>query len=146
MDMKRLACLFILSLFILSCEKEGPTVEDPFGLNRKKWMAQEIDSYAFDLTIVCFCPQEFLGPNRIKVISGEIAEVNGAPYGESNFAYPTIDELFRFIESQMALSPQIAEVRYNYRYGYPSHIYFDMSDRIADEEMDYTITNFTRLP
>lgn len=119
---------------------------NPFLLNKEKWISQEIESYTFDLTISCYCPNEFLGPNRIHVQYGEIIEVNGEPYSESNFSYPTIIELFGFIQQQMALKPEVVEVRYNQRYGYPGRIYFDQSELISDDEMEYTLTRFIPLP
>lgn len=143
--MKHCLFLFTIGLLFLSCGKENTAGEDPFVLNKEKWISQEIDSYTFDLTISCFCPVEFLGPNRINVQNREISEVNGVPYLESNFAYPTLDELFGFIEQQMALNPQVAQIQYNLRYGYPTRIYIDQSDLIADEEIDYTITRFVPL-
>ena len=85
-------------------------------------------------------------PNRIKVLNGEMTEVNGLAYQESNFAYPTIDELFQFIEGQTALNPQVVQITYHSIYGYPTRIYIDQSDLIADEEMDYSVTHFVPLP
>ena len=144
--MRKFALFFLLGFFFLKCEKENAMAENPYDQNLKKWMDQEIDSYVFDLTVVCFCPSEFVGPNRIKVLNDEITEVNGLAYQESNFAYPTIDELFQFIEGQTALNPQVVQITYHSIYGYPTRIYIDQSDLIADEEMDYSVTHFVPLP
>lgn len=143
--MKPYVFLLLTVFLFYGCSKENTANDDPFIVNKEKWISQEIHSYTFDLTITCFCPVEFLGPNRISVQNAEIVQVNGVLYDESNFAYPTIDELFGFIEQQMALNPQVAEVQYNLRYGYPTRIYFDQSELIADEEIDYTISRFVPI-
>jgi hypothetical protein len=36
----------------------------------------------------------------------------------------------------------VEEIQYDDEYGFPSYIYFDISERIADEEIGYTLTDF----
>ena len=60
-------------------------------------------------------------------------------------SFYSINSLFNFIESKLNENPEFYEINYNKEYGYPESIYFDMSKRIADEEIGYYISDFKIL-
>ena len=57
-------------------------------------------------------------------------------------SYRTIDEFFDYIQTQRALNPVVETIEYDKEYSFPSYIYFDISEMIADEEIGYTLTDF----
>ena len=54
----------------------------------------------------------------------------------------TFDEFFDYIEDRQNQNPVIENLEFDSIYGFPSYIYFDISEMIADDEIGYTITNF----
>ena len=111
----------------------------------KKWNSQNISSYSYNLRISCFCPTIRIGPNLIKVVDNKIVSVNGQPYNPNETGtFPTINELFSIIETKLTQRPYRQTIEYHPTLGYPINVYFDMDDRIADEEIGYTIENLVK--
>ena len=93
---------------------------------------------------MCFCPLEYVGPHQIVVQNGKITTVNGAPYNaaERYGVMYTIPELLQVIKANIDRKPVKSILNFNQTYGYPTTIFFDFSEMIADEEIGYEITNF----
>jgi hypothetical protein len=129
------ALLFSLCI-TLSCEKENKSTSS-LGAEAEKWA-----SY-FTLQITCFCIVDYTQPKRIQVRDNKVISVAGVPFEELNdSSFRTIDGFFLYIEEQRKLNPVVEEIQYDDEYGFPSYIYFDISERIADEEIGYTLTDF----
>lgn len=138
--MKKLLFLFCFSL--LGCETVQPLDEATTNLNL--WNEKKIVNYSFMFKRVCFCPLEYVGPHQIVVQNGKITSVNGAPYnpaGRYGVMY-TIPELLQVIKSNIDRKPVKSILNFNPTYGYPTTVFFDFSEMIADEEIGYEITNF----
>jgi hypothetical protein len=140
----KLFFLFFVSLLIFSCEQEtDPTAEDLWGAEGEKWNAKAITNYDYTLQISCFCIREYTLPKRIEVRDNQVVSVEGQPFESLNDpSYRTIDEFFDYIQMQRALNPVVETIEYDKEYGFPSYIYFDISEMIADEEIGYTLTDF----
>jgi hypothetical protein len=77
------------------------------------------------------------------VKSNEILSVNGVDYADLEYeTHKTIDEFFDYIKERQNQNPVIENLDFDSIYGFPSYIYFDISEMIADDEIGYTITNF----
>jgi hypothetical protein len=75
------------------------------------------------------------------VKSNEILSINGVDYADLEYEIQmTFDEFFDYIEDRQ--NPIIENLEFDSIYGFPSYIYFDISEMIADDEIGYTITNF----
>ena len=85
-----------------------------------------------------------MGPNQIVVKNGKIFTVNGAPYNkeERYGVMYTIPELLQVIKANIDRKPVKQTLNFNPTYGYPTSVFFDFSEMIADEEIGYEITNF----
>ncbi len=135
--------LFI-PLLILGCTKTTgmDEVDDYF----KKWSKLEISDYEFTLRVNCFCTLETVGPHKIVVKKNSINTVNGVPYDPNiHFSVKTIEQLFTYIQKTLAEKPVQKTLAFDAQYFFPTNIYFDMSEMIADEEMGYIVTNFKPL-
>ena len=143
----RLTLFLIFSfsmLQIVSCSKDTeitPTTE--LGFEAEKWKSLGILDYDYTLQITCFCLVEYTQPKRIVVRNNAVVSVEGVPYEEINdTSFRTIDGFFEYIEEQRKLNPKVEEIEYDSKYGFPTYIFFDISEMIADEEVGYTLTDF----
>jgi hypothetical protein len=138
--MKKLLFLFCLSLW--GCETVQPL--DDASTNLNLWNEKKIENYSFSFKRVCFCPLEYVGPHQIVVKNGKISTVNGAPYNKAERygVMYTIPELLQVIKANIDRKPVKQTLNFNPTYGYPTSVFFDFSEMIADEEIGYEITNF----
>jgi hypothetical protein len=138
------APLFISFIF-LNCTKNTEIIpEDEVQLQEQKWKEQGITDYEFTSQISCFCQRDFTLPKAIVVKNNQIQSVNGITYADLEYeTYMTFDEFFDYIEDRQNQNPVIENLEFDSIYGFPSYIYFDISEMIADDEIGYTITNFT---
>tara|TARA_A100001015_G_scaffold234466_1_gene265996 strand:- start:747 stop:1181 length:435 start_codon:yes stop_codon:yes gene_type:complete len=124
-----------------SCEKDDESSN--LGAEAEKWTSYGFSNYDFTLQISCFCIVDYTQPKRIQVRDNKVISFAGVPFEELNdSSFRTIDGFFLYIEEQRKLNPVVEEIQYDDEYGFPSYIYFDISERIADEEIGYTLTDF----
>ena len=137
------APLFLLFIF-LNCTKNTEVIsEDEVQLQEQKWKKQGIIDYEFTSQISCFCQTDYTLPKTIVVKSNEILSVNGVDCADLEYeTHKTIDEFFDYIEERQNQNPVIENLDFDSIYGFPSYIYFDISEMIADDEIGYIITNF----
>ena len=140
MKLKYLIGLFALSFVIVSCGKEAK-VETPE--EKEVWSDYDFNDYDYTFQIDCFCTEEYREPKRIEVRDNKVFTVAGTPIGEveNSTVFRTIDGLFEFIEEQRKLNPAVEEIEYDPTYGFPTSIFFDISELIADEEIRYSISD-----
>jgi hypothetical protein len=132
---------FIFFLILLSCTKKSELGQN--NTQFQKWKNQKIADYEFTLTVNCFCTIETRGPHAIVVKGNKIQSVNGETYDPiKHYAVKTIDELFEVISINLERKPFSKTLEYDSRYHFPSNIYFDISQMIADEEIGYTVSQF----
>ena len=142
--MKSMMNLTLLFLFwCTACSKVELINES--NKQETKWIAQNIKNYSYTLRINCYCAPERNGPNLIKVIDNKITLVNGQPYNPNlTGTLPTVTELFNIIQTKLAQRPFQQSLAYHPTLGYPTSVYFDMDERIADEEVGYIIENLVK--
>jgi hypothetical protein len=111
---------------------------------RQRWNGQNLQSYSFTLQRSCFCVN--VQPLRVTVIGDAVVSVVDPATNKpvDLRSGETIDGLFRFIENAIATKAAVLEVRYDAVAGFPTHINFDGSFRVADDELTYTASNVTR--
>tara|TARA_B100000768_G_scaffold154926_1_gene151785 strand:+ start:653 stop:1099 length:447 start_codon:yes stop_codon:yes gene_type:complete len=139
------APIFLLFIILNCTKKTGVIPEDELNLQEqeKKWKKQGIIDYEFTSQISCFCQSDYTLPKAISVKNDEIQSINGVAYANLEYEnHMTIDELFDYIEDHQNKNPVIENLEFDSVYGFPSYIYFDISEVIADDEISYTITNF----
>jgi len=134
--------LLLVSLLFLTCKKSDLESLTPFEQNKRKWEALEVESYTFSFQISCFCPSEFTLPKQVKVVNNTITHVNGVAYDkDTNWDIRTIDQLFDIIADAEKKDAHVLEVKYDPNKGYPTSIFIDYDEMIADEEVGYTLAN-----
>ena len=85
-----------------------------------------------------------MGPHQVVVQNGKVVSVNGAPYNaaERYGTIPTIPELLQIIKTNVDKNPYQKTLNFNSTYGYPTNVFFDFSQQMADDEIGYEVTNF----
>lgn len=140
--------LLLCGLVLLGCEKDSIVISELERLDgfRALWYDQNIFDYEITQQISCFCPREYTVPKLMRIENNRLVAVNGGPFIE---AYPTdfltIDEAFDFIEDRLLENPDEARIFYDGTFGFPYSIYFDMDFTIADEEINYSFSDFYYL-
>jgi hypothetical protein len=134
--------LVLFCLILVGCKTVEPLDDATANLNL--WNEKKIVNYSFSFKRVCFCPLEYVGPHQVVVQNGKITTVNGAPYNKAERygEIYTIPELLQVIKANLDRKPYQKTLNFNPTYGYPTSVFFDFNQQMADEEIGYEITNF----
>ena len=144
-----LASILLTSMIAAACAGPVPRELTDYEI---LWQDQGLADYDFTLERQCFCPEDWRGPVNIQVRDGVAASVtyvsSGEAVTEGKFDNAdTIDKLFVILENaytgkgDFGQKADTINVTYNAQRGYPTTIYIDVSQAIADEEQGYTVTN-----
>jgi hypothetical protein len=122
------------------------TPRQEFTTALQKWQAAGIHDYSFTLNQSCFCFG--VQPVRITVKNDTVQSArnveDGAPVAAQVFAkLPSMDGVFQKIAEGYTKPADHIKLTLNQNYGFPEHVYIDYVAMIADEELIYTITEFT---
>ncbi|MDB5012260.1 MAG: hypothetical protein JWQ25_462 [Daejeonella sp.] len=116
-----------------------------FNANYKKWQNASIKNYKITEKLNCFCVNT--SPHEITVVNNAITKIQdeqGRSVPFNNTSLKTIEELFTYTETSLKGNFAGALVKYNTQYGYPESVYFDFNAGMADEEMGYIISKFSK--
>ena len=140
-------CFFIFFILFITCsEAESPEIITPYEANKEKWENASILDYSFIFKVSCYCTEEYISPKTVLVRDGEIIKVNDIAYSEEmHWGILSINDLFNEIEKASNQNVALLETTYDSYYGFPTYIYIDRDERISDEEMGYSVTNFKLL-
>ncbi|MDA0750394.1 MAG: DUF6174 domain-containing protein [Verrucomicrobia bacterium] len=115
-----------------------------FDRNRQLWREQSLGSYQYVFNWSCFCLPEYTAPVIINVERGEWSEISlvrdGKPVKEDDWKrYKTIEELFDIIDQALLQDAKEIRVEYDPDFGYPSSVFIDYDEMIADEERGFSV-------
>lgn len=143
----RLVFALLLSLAVGGCSAGSGSV--PLGLAEAKmlWGTGAINDYTMTMQQTCFCPPGLLQPLEVEVVDGQLKAVTGVDQPLENAELLdtrrlTVEGLFQFIENARSRNPARLKVEYNGQYGFPVRIDYDGDPMIADDELQYRITDF----
>lgn len=136
---------FFLVFLISSCKNES--INFPEMLTHSQWQVLNIENYEFEQRVICFCAPPAGRFHKITVEFGAIVEITDLEDGRSlpseNFDFfKTISQLLEFVESINPDSVAVFNIEYDSNFGFPSSIYVDFHQGIADEEIGYETRNF----
>ena len=123
----------------------------PLSNAMTKWEAQAAENYAYELQVSCFCFPDITRPVNIVVTDGVVQSVtyvdDGTAADVQLFAgYSTVDKLFERLENAQAQNPASFDVTFDAQYGVPQSVSIDIDEMMADEEIYFTVSNFSVLP
>ena len=139
-----IALVLVAFYSLTSCVKNTLIqTEEELSVEAQKWKSFGFSDYDYTLEIICFCQIEYTKPKRISVRNNKVVSIsNNTEDVFTDTSFMTIDGFFEFIEDQRKQNPVVEKIEYDPEYGFPTYIYFDISEMIADEEIGYILTNF----
>lgn len=115
--------------------------------NQAKWQQYASGDYAYTFSLGCFCA--YRGPALVVYAGGELSSIvgiDGTPvpvYAASQFSQSAkIENLFQELARAYEDGAEVINVIYHPQYGYPESLYIDWSSQLADDETQYSITDF----
>lgn len=140
----------VLAAFILAssgCSDLLGTGEDRVESNFDTWRAERPALYQFTYQRVCFCPGTepvVISVDGDSVINVSVKDGDGPPAGALS-DYPTIESLFEQLREWRDRDPYREEMEFHDRLGYPTDVFFDFEERVADEEQGFRVRDLRPL-
>jgi hypothetical protein len=141
---------FLLWALAACSDGTGPTdATTALALNRAKWFGAGISDYQYTIERGCECVPESVGPVVIEVRANAVQDrryLSGIPV-DPQFAelFTAVPGLFDLIEQAIRQPAAGLAVRYNPNFGYPESIQIDWVAGVVDDEVSYSITDFSIL-
>jgi hypothetical protein len=135
----------LLSLLLSGCsliDGDDADLDDA----RDRWEAAGVDDYTMSQTRPCFCPQEFTGPFEVRVSNGAITSVRFEGAAVPADRALTVEQVFDVIEEAYRERAEEVQVTYHPTLGYPTDLFIDYVEEVADDERGVQITDFEALP
>ena len=149
--MRRLVSGALVALVLLTSCRDVTGVVRQLHDAQQLWAAAEPDAYEVTVSRGCFCGPAVQRSVVIRVRGGQVESRRYLDTGDEvpadiAEAYPTVDALFAIIDDAEARGAAVVDAQYDDAYGYPVSVYLDYSERIADEEQSYSMTNLHSIP
>ena len=128
----------------------NPNLE-AYTTNLKKWQTFNIDSYDFVFQRICFCTEDVTNPVEVSVQKKQkqsirkIENYQDVDVDKRDF-FLSVDEIFAVVKSAIDENSEIIRVSYDPVYGFPTDVYIDYDQRIADEELSIVASNLKLAP
>ncbi len=148
-DALTLTGVALAALFFSGCGGGGSS-PTRLAQAQARWQTASISHYAFTLERSCFCPPDSNGPVRIEVRGGTVVSItkpDGSPItGDYFSAYDTVEELFEVVRSAENRPAASIITDFDPDRGYPTRISIDYIAQAVDDEVSYSVSDFTQLP
>ncbi len=148
--------VIIVSLVLLSStiQQHGNRLQE-LGHKREQWTAANIQHYAYQLRIDCFCPFNHV-PVVIEVKDGATVAIKDAATSKlvtHHFfePYNTIDRVFDEIQREVetqgdhTTNKMVISSEFDPTYGFPTRLEIDYTNPGSDANITYIIQNFDIL-
>ena len=103
---------------------------------QERWERSGVTDYAYTGAWVCFCPEEYRADTQVTVGGGKVTAVSSADPGIATIPAPErfvpIEGLFALIQDAITQNAARIEVSYDETYGYPTNLFIDHDERMAD--------------
>ncbi|MBK8453923.1 MAG: DUF6174 domain-containing protein [Thiofilum sp.] len=112
-----------------------------------KWKKTQPQHYSYYLQRSCFCTPDYTKPIMLRVFKGKVQQATLMPEGKplpanrKTEAIP-MEGVFKLIQEAINRRAAKITVTYHVQYGYPKQVSIDYDQRMADEELYLTISNF----
>lgn len=115
--------------------------------NLDRWRSVRPDAYQFTYRNQCFCAGT--EPVLITVEGDSVVDVSLKEGGDSPplpaSSYRTIDDLFGRIGEWRDRNPVHTHLEFHDELGYPTNVFFDLRENIADEAQGFEVTELRPL-
>lgn len=142
------ASLLLATLLLVGCSSASFDGETPEAVNitsddvaeaRAAWVASGVEDYTMRLTRHCFCGEDWRGPFDVRVENGTVVDVEFGGDDVPTERALSVDALLDLLDD--AIDEDAASVRaaFDSDLGVPVRLQIDYDERMADEEIGYTI-------
>jgi hypothetical protein len=111
--------------------------------NQGRWERSNISTYTYTTSWHCFCMREYVAQVSVKVVDGEVVEVNFIDPSLVEVPKPgrfvTIDGLFDHLQNALDQDAFNISATYDDQLGYPVEVFVDYDQGIVDEELGFTV-------
>jgi hypothetical protein len=142
----------LASLAAAACGVTGPSgrhagEQARLDQARAQWRAQAVVDYTYVFSRGCFCVEEYREPVTITVRGRTVESVVTVATGAAREAaqYPTIEGLFDLVQDAIDDDAATIHTEYDPARGFLTSGYFDISERLADEELSVEARALTPL-
>ena len=131
--------LRLTTLLLLGACASPTTPENDLADYRTLWEAQRLTDYTFNVRRVCYC--QFRSDVRVTVQGGVITGVTelASEVAHDPELFRTIDGLFDLVQDAYDQNAHEVQVDFDPGRGYPTRIWIDYIEMMADEEMGFTL-------
>ena len=145
--MKQVSIIFFafIILSLSSCLADN-LEQETLDANKSFWQGQNISDYVYTSSVLCFCIPE---DDIMVTVTGNVVssasytpggvEITGTPLSEVR----TIDDFFDLVQDALDDNVFFISVQYHQTYGFPELVEIDPNGGVADDEVVYTIRDFT---
>jgi hypothetical protein len=136
----------LLSLTLPACTTSPDDPGDDLAINRRHWQSQRVADYQIQFRMSCFCIPDATAPVVLQVRGGAIVSVTrvsdgvAVPPSRWKGIYYTVDQMFALIADAQAKGADEVRVAYDPLLRYPTTVFIDQSQRIADEERRFEMS------
>ena len=130
----------LLSLILPACTTSPDGPGDDLATNRRHGQSQRIADYQVQFRMSCFCVPDVTAPVVLQVRGGAIVSVTrvsdgvAVPPSRWKGTYYTVDQMFALLADAKAKGADEVRVSYDPLLRYPTTVFIDQSQRLADEE------------
>ena len=130
----------LLSLTLPACTTSPDDPGDDLLTNRRHWQSQRLSDYQVQFRMSCFCVLDVTAPVVLQVRGGAIVSVTrvsdgvAVPQSRWEGIYYTVDQMFALLADAKAKGADEVRVSYDPLLRYPTTVFIDQSQRLADEE------------
>lgn len=120
---------------------------DRLESNFETWRSERPELYQFTYRRVCFCAaieSVVITVDGDSVSQVSLKEGDGTPAGTIS-DYPTIDDLFEQIRTWRDRDPHRQEMEFHDQLGYPTDVFFDFEEQVADEEQGFRVLDLQAM-
>jgi hypothetical protein len=155
---RRLSVLLLAATLGVACDDDNPAgpdvdtvddreaTQDELVAARQRWSASRITHYDAVMQRSCFCTEDFRAAARVEVRNGAVVaaqRLDGRPVVEPS-PYVSVERLFAEIQDAIDAGASEVRVTYDAALGFPTTLYIDHSQMIADEETYYEVRDLNR--
>ena len=130
----------LLSVTLPACTTSPDDPGDDLFANRRQWQSQRLTNYQVQFRLSCFCITDVTQPVLLQVRNNAIVSVTrvadgvAVPPSKWEGTYYTVDQMFALIADAEAKGADEVRVSYDSTFSYPTTVFIDQSQRLADEE------------
>lgn len=140
--------LLLLPSGLSACGILGPNPGNELDRQRSEWNALGRDSYSFVYRRSCYCLMPSSDAVRIVVLEDLVVSVSSTLTGETvegieDGYWPTVDELFAFVEQAIEEGADVLSVEYDEEFFFPTLISIDWTIMAIDDEISHTASDLT---